>query len=105
MKPLRVKASIIPITDAHNDYALKLEKQIKAAGIRAVANLGSDRMNAKIRNAQLYKVPYMAVVGDAEMAAETIALRLRDGSRKNDLPVAQFIEDTQTRIKTRAKDL
>ena len=99
------QVSIIPITDAHNDYALKLEKQIKAAGIRAVANLGSDRMNAKIRNAQLYKVPYMAVVGDAEMAAETIALRLRDGSRKNDLPVAQFIEDTQTRIKTRAKDL
>ena len=99
------QVSIIPITDAHNEYAQKLEKEMRAAGIRAIANLGSDRMNAKIRNAQLYKTPYMAIVGDAEMNANTIALRLRDGSRKNDMSVTQFIEETRQRIKTRAKDL
>jgi threonyl-tRNA synthetase len=96
---------IVPITDAHNDYALQLEKEMRAAGIRAKADLGSDRMNAKIRAAQLLKVPYMAVVGDQEMAAQTIALRKRDGSRVNDLAVADFVAQVSERIRTRAADL
>lgn len=96
---------IVPITDAHNDYALQLEKEMRAAGIRAKADLGSDRMNAKIRAAQLLKVPYMAVVGDQEMAAQTIALRKRDGSRVNDLAAAEFIVQVSERIRTRAADL
>ena len=49
---------IIPITDAHHEYAVQLEGRLKAAGIRAEADLSSDRMNAKIRNAQLMKAPY-----------------------------------------------
>jgi threonyl-tRNA synthetase len=96
---------IVPITDAHNDYALQLEKEMRAAGIRAKADLGSDRMNAKIRAAQLLKVPYMAVVGDQEMAAQTIALRKRDGSRVNDLAAADFVAQVSERIRTRAADL
>ncbi len=72
---------IIPITDVHNEYAVRLANQMKAAGLRAEADLGADRMNAKIRQAQLFKVPYMAVVGDREMAEEQISLRKRDGSR------------------------
>ena len=89
---------IIPITDGHNEYAQQLEKRMKATGIRAKADLGSERMNAKIRQAQLFKVPYMAVVGDQEMAAGTIALRRRDGSRQNELPVETFIAETVERI-------
>lgn len=96
---------IVPITDAHNDYALQLEKEMRAAGIRAKADLGSDRMNAKIRAAQLLKVPYMAVVGDQEMAAQKIALRKRDGSRVNDLAAADFVAQVSERIRTRAADL
>ncbi|HML40444.1 MAG TPA: threonine--tRNA ligase [Bellilinea sp.] len=96
---------IVPITDAHNDYALQLEKEMRAAGIRAKADLGSDRMNAKIRAAQLLKVPYMAVVGDQEMAAQTIALRKRDGSRVNDLAAADFVAQVSERIRTRTADL
>lgn len=103
LSPDQVK--IIPITDAHNEYATQIEAQMRAAGIRAKADLGSDRMNAKIRSAQLFKVPYMAVVGDQEMANSAVALRKRDGSRQNDLAVTDFIAMVADRIKTRSADL
>ncbi len=93
---------IIPITDSHNEYASNLAARMKAAGIRAQADLGGERMNAKIRQAQLMKVPYMVVVGDREMAEETIALRRRDNTRQNDVPVAVFIAQVQERIAQRS---
>jgi threonyl-tRNA synthetase len=96
---------VIPITDGHVAYASQVAAQIKQAGIRAAADLGSERMNAKIRNAQLMKVPYMLVVGDQEMATTAVSLRRRDGSRQNDLPVADFIAATLERIRTRSSEL
>ena len=62
-------------------------------------------MNAKIRDAQLMKVPYMLVVGDAEQANHTIALRKRDGSRINDMAVGDFMEMVRQKIATRAAEL
>lgn len=99
------QVSVVPITTDHNEYADRVATQLQAAGIRAQADLGADRMNAKIRAAQLMKIPYMLVVGDQEMQNETVSLRKRDGSRQNDLPVAEFLATTQERIKTRAKEL
>ena len=96
---------VIPITDAHNEYAVRLAEQMKAEGIRAEADLGADRMNAKIRQAQLYKVPYMLVVGDREMAEEQVSLRKRDGSRADGLPVAEFIAMVKERIATRSREI
>jgi threonyl-tRNA synthetase len=84
------QVSVIPITSDHNDYATRIEAQLKAAGLRVEANLSSDRMNAKIRAAQLMKVPYMLVLGDNEMANGTVSLRKRDGSRVNGLTVDGF---------------
>lgn len=99
------QVSVIPITSDHNAYAARIETQLQAAGVRAQADLGADRMNAKIRAAQLMKIPYMLVVGDQEMQNETVSLRRRDGSRQNDLPVAEFLATIQERIQTRAKEL
>jgi threonyl-tRNA synthetase len=96
---------VIPITDGHVEYAEQVAAQIRQVGIRAAADLGSERMNAKIRNAQLMKVPYMLVVGDQEMANNAVSLRRRDGSRQNDLPVADFIAATLERIRTRSSEL
>ncbi len=96
---------VIPITDAHNEYAARLAGRMKAAGIRAEADLGPERMNGKIRNAQLFKIPYMAVVGDQEMNAGTLSLRKRDGARQNDLAVEEFIATLVERIKTRSNEL
>ncbi len=96
---------IIPITDAHNEYARKLERQLRAGFVRARADLGSERMNAKIRRAQGFKVPYMLVVGDREVAEGTVSLRRRDGSRKNGMPFAEFQALVRERIQTRSAEL
>jgi len=99
------QVSVIPITDGHNEYARNLEQRLKAEGIRVQADLSANRMNAKIRNAQLMKVPYMLVLGDQEMASETVALRKRDGSRQDALAVGEFIALAKARIQSRAAEL
>jgi threonyl-tRNA synthetase len=96
---------LIPITDAHIEYAMRLVNQMKAQGIRAEADLSNDRMNAKIRQAQLFKVPYMLVVGDREMAEGTVSLRKRDGSRQDGMPVDEFIRLAKERIEQRSREL
>ena len=99
------QVSVVPITTDHNGYADRVATQLQAAGVRAQADLGADRMNAKIRAAQLMKIPYMLVVGDQEMQNETVSLRRRDGSRQNDLPVAEFLATIRERIQSRSKEL
>jgi threonyl-tRNA synthetase len=96
---------VIPITDGQNEYAEDIARQLKGAGLRASADLGSDRMNAKIRNAQLMKVPYMLVVGNNEMEAGTVSLRVRDGSQENDIPLSAFIARATDRIGSRSSEL
>jgi threonyl-tRNA synthetase len=96
---------VIPITDDHHDYARRVAAQLAAAGVRVKADLGSDRMGAKIRAAQLMRVPYMAVVGGQEAAAETLAVRYRDGEQRNDTPLGEFVAHVQKRIRTRSGEL
>ncbi len=96
---------VIPISDTHNEYAMQLTKRMQDLDIRAEADLESERMNAKIRQAQLMKVPYMLVVGDREMAEETVSLRKRDGTQQNGLPAGEFIAMAQERIATRSSEL
>jgi threonyl-tRNA synthetase len=96
---------IIPITDAHHEYAVNLERRLKDAGVRVSADLGTERMNAKIRSAQLMKVPYMLVVGDREKEENTVSLRKRDGSRQNGMPVTEFVAMVQERISSRSAQL
>lgn len=96
---------IIPITDSQNDYAVSLANQMKDLGIRASADLGADRMNAKIRAAQLLKIPYMLVVGGREVENGTVSLRKRDGSRSDGMPVGEFIAQVKQKITTRAREI
>jgi threonyl-tRNA synthetase len=96
---------VITINDTHNPYAEQLVEQLQAAGVRASADTDSARMNAKIRKAQLMKVPYMLVVGEREMANNAVALRRRDGQQENDLPFATFLERVRERIVTRSAEL
>ncbi|MBI4282632.1 MAG: threonine--tRNA ligase [Chloroflexi bacterium] len=74
-----VQAVVIPIADRHIDYARRVERSLKEQGIRVEVDDRAERMNAKIRDAQLQKVPYMLVVGDREAASDSVAVRLRDG--------------------------
>ena len=100
-----MQARVIPITSEHNDYAARLAAELVAAGVRAEADLSTERMNAKIRDAQLLKVPYMLVVGDQEVANHTVALRKRDGSRINDFGFDAFLAMVKERIATRDSQL
>jgi threonyl-tRNA synthetase len=99
------QARVVPITEAHNEYAASLARQLREANIRAQPDLGTERMNNKIRQAQLLQIPYMLVVGDQEVANGTVSLRKRDGSRQNDLPVGEFIAMVQQRIASRSSEL
>ena len=74
-----VQAVIIPIADRHVDYARKIEGDFKNEGIRVRVDGRSERMNLKVREAQLEKVPYMLIVGDKEVASSSVSLRLRNG--------------------------
>ena len=96
---------VISITDEQNDYAESIAKELRENGIRASADLSSQRMNAKIRQAQLMKVPYMIVVGKNEMEAGQISLRVRDGSQQNGFALSEFIARAKDRIARRASEL
>ena len=96
---------IIPITDAHNRYAKQVEEQLAAAHIRVQADLGADRINGKIRQAQKMQIPYMLVVGDKEMAAGMVSLRRRDGRRQNNLSIQEFSAHVVNQIVTRSLEL
>jgi threonyl-tRNA synthetase len=98
-------ARLIPITDGQNEYAQKLAEQLRGQGLRASADLSAQRMNAKIRAAQLMKVPYMLVVGENEASAGTVSLRVRNGSRADNIPLAEFIARARERISTRSSQL
>ena len=96
---------VISITDAQNEYAESIARQLRESGIRAQADLSSQRMNAKIRQAQLMKVPYMIVVGDNEMQTGQVSLRVRDGSQQNNISLVEFTERAKNKITRRASEL
>ena len=93
-----VQAVVIPIADRHIDYADEVAGQLKAAGFRVEVNAGGDRMNAKIRDAQKQKVPYMLVVGDREQEESKVAPRLRSEERLEALPVAELIKRMEREV-------
>lgn len=96
---------VIPITDGQNEYATQIAVQLREAGVRVNADLGTDRMNGKIRQAQLMKVPYMVVIGANEAEAGVVSLRMRDGSQLNNIPLSEFMARVKDRISRRASEL
>ena len=86
-----VQAVVIPIADRHAEYAQELKARLVASNVRVDVDDGNDRMNAKIRNAQLQKVPYMLVIGDREIEAGAAAVRLRSGDDLGAVPVDEIV--------------
>ena len=89
LAPMQV--ALVPIADRHYDYARKLGEELLDKDYRVDADLSDKRMNAKIREAQLQKIPYILVIGDKEMAANAVAVRLRSGEDLGAKPVAEFM--------------
>ncbi|MBI3743824.1 MAG: threonine--tRNA ligase [Chloroflexi bacterium] len=86
-----VQVALVPIADRHLDFARRVEQQLVAEGFRVNVDGRAERMNLKIREAQLQKVPYMLVVGDREQEQDAVAVRKRTGENLGTQPVAQFI--------------
>ncbi len=93
-----VQVAIIPIADRHVDYARSVAEQLREAGLWVEVDDSSDRMGAKIRRAQMEKVPYMLVIGDREIDADQVNLRLRDESVPGAMSVEEFIALAQEAI-------
>ena len=100
-----VQAIVIPIADRHHGYANDVAGQLRAAGLRVEVDAGNERMQNKIRQAQLQRVPYMLVVGDRESEAGAAAVRLRSGENLGALPVDEFIALTRQLIDAKSLTL
>jgi len=93
-----VQAMVIPVATAFDDYARKVEETLREAGIRVAADMSDQRMNAKIRNAQNQKIPYMIVIGEKEAEAGAISIRLRTGKQTNGIPLDEGIAFIKEKI-------
>ena len=100
-----VQAMVIPIADRHIEYAYTVMETLKAAGVRVEVDTRSERMNAKVRDAQMQKIPYMLVVGDKEAAENAVAVRLRTNENLGATPLDSFVERITDIIKTKSRDL
>lgn len=97
-----VQAVVMPITDRHNEYAKKVEARLKDAGVRVYLDDRKEKVNLKIREAQLQKVPYMLVVGDREAEAEAVSVRHRKHGDLGSKPLSEVVSMIQELIVKRA---
>jgi len=97
-----VQAIVLPITDRQLDYARQVQSRLDAEGIRATLDDRSEKVNLKIRDAQLQKIPYMLVVGDREAQAGQVAVRHRKHGDQGAKPLEAFIADVRKLIDSKA---
>ncbi len=100
-----VQAVVIPIADRHTEYAQKVQQQLKKQGLRVEVDTRGDRMNAKVRDAQMQKIPYMLVVGDKEAETEAVAVRLRTNENLGAMPLADFEARINNIVETKSREL
>ena len=96
-----VQVIIIPITDKHLDYSCNVYKKFKSQNIRIEIDESNERMNAKIRNAQLRKIPYMFIIGDNEMSSNTVSVRTRNGEETNSISTEDILDKVNSEILNR----
>jgi threonyl-tRNA synthetase len=98
-----VQAVGIPVAEAFADYLADVIKQMRTAGIRAELDSSDDRMQKKVRNAQLQKVPFMVIAGEEDMAAGAVSFRYRNGEQKNGIPIADAIAEIKKVVQERTQ--
>ena len=98
-----VQAIGIPVAEAFADYLADVIKQMRKAGIRAELDSSDDRMQKKVRNAQMQKIPFMVIAGEEDMAAGAVSFRYRNGEQKNGIPIADAIVEIQKVVAERTQ--
>jgi threonyl-tRNA synthetase len=90
-----VQAVVMPITEKHADYAKKVQQALRAMDIRCDLDDRNDKIGYRIRQAQLQKVPFMIILGDQELADETITVRLRNGENMTGVKLNDFVREQE----------
>ena len=98
-----VQAIGIPVADAFTDYLADVMSQMRTAGIRTELDSSDDRMQKKVRNAQMQKVPFMVIAGEEDQAAGAVSFRYRNGEQKNAIPVADAIAEIKKIVAERTQ--
>jgi threonyl-tRNA synthetase len=101
LAPVQVMA--IPVADAFTDYLGDVVKALKASGIRAELDASDDRMQKKVRNAQMQKIPYMLIAGEEDQNAGAVSFRYRNGEQKNGVPLADAIAEITAAVQSRTQ--
>jgi threonyl-tRNA synthetase len=99
------QVAVIPVAPGFSGYAQEVAAELSKRGLRVKPMLSDERMNAKIRDAQNQKIPYMLVVGQKEMDEKAVSVRFRDGKQENGLPLEAFIARILDRVASKALDL
>jgi len=99
------QVAVIPVAPTFDEYAKEVTAFLRGKGVRAKAMLSEERMNAKIRDAQNQKIPYMVILGQREKDERTVSLRLRTGSQENGIPLETFASRVLGKIEAKALDL
>ncbi|MFM7859993.1 MAG: threonine--tRNA ligase [Candidatus Nanopelagicaceae bacterium] len=99
LAPVQVMA--IPVADAFAPYLQEIVAQMRSAGIRAEIDLSDDRMQKKVRNAQIEKIPFMLIAGEEDQKNRAVSFRFRDGSQKNGVSISEAIDEILQTIKER----
>jgi threonyl-tRNA synthetase len=99
LAPVQVIA--IPVAEPFTDYLFDVVAALKAAGIRAEVDASDDRMQKKVRNAQMQKIPYMLIAGEEDQKAGAVSFRYRNGEQKNGVPLAEAIAEISATVASR----
>jgi threonyl-tRNA synthetase len=94
-----VQAVAIPVTPAFAAYGEEVVRALKKRGVRAELDKGDERMNAKIRNAQNQKIPFMLILGEKEQAGRAVSLRTRSGEQKNMIPLEEYLSQVEAEVR------
>ncbi|MEI6552838.1 MAG: threonine--tRNA ligase [Actinomycetes bacterium] len=98
-----VQAIGIPVADTFGDYLGEVIQQMRKAGIRAELDSSDDRMQKKVRNAQMQKIPFMVIAGEEDQKAGAVSFRYRNGEQKNGIPIADAIAEIKKVVQERTQ--
>ena len=100
-----VQIGIVPISEKHLEYAAKVKQQLEAAGLRVELDARNEKMNAKIREFTMQKVPFVLVMGDKEAAGEAVSVRTRGKGDEGSIALTEFIERAKGLVASRGVGL
>jgi threonyl-tRNA synthetase len=100
-----VQAGLVPISERHQEYAKKVQQRLQKAGLRVELDARNEKMNAKIRDLTMQKIPYVLVMGDKEESSEAVSVRTRGKGDQGSMPLEQFVAQAQEMVATKKIEL